>query len=250
MSDFARRGPPGGFGGGMGQLGGGFTRFGKGFAIALFALYLAQLIAGRWMGVVWLQELYLGPLGQLPTSPWQLLSHPLALAMSDPISVLLEIAMLWFFAAPVEKRLGTRGFLLLYLGTPVAVALPGLFLTDLILGPGLHGGLMVSSIALLTAFVVFNRDAQILLFFVLPIQAIWLLLGTAGIIALTILARTNPSGIYELLAMGLVYAALGGLRRGDLRRVRLRYEEWKLKRRLSKLRVVPGGRGDDDPMYH
>lgn len=252
--------------------GSGFTETGKRLAIALTLLFVLELILYHWLQVSAITQLFLYPLGSGLFRPWQIVTHPLVQGPNDVLSFLFQLLALYFFGGPVEAVLGRRRFLVLFLGVVIASAIPGLLLTSAFFAdmPLPYGGLEASSLALLTAFALLNRNTSILLFFVLPVQAIWLLYGTAIFLGLSTLARATPHGLYYLMAMGLayLYVLYGGP--DAFRRFTLRYQKHQTQQRLSKFRVVEGGKGkdplkgngksngkgggrppdDDEPMYH
>lgn len=252
-SNFRRA--PAGFGGGsMGgsPLGGGLTPLGKRILTVLLSLYVGELLLFYWMDGGWITSLFLWTYGD-GFAPWQFLTHPWIQDPSSPVGFLLELLGLYFLGAPVEASLGRRRFLILFLGIPLIAAVPAWLATSALLSgsPTAQLGSALGTLALLTAFALLNRSASLLLFFVIPVQAIWLLYGTVAVVSLTFLARSNPSGLYQLATIGLTWLWLSWGSIGGLRKMKLRWEEWRLKRRISRLRVVQGGKlADDDVIYH
>src|SRR5690606_29124771 len=109
----------------------------------------------------------------------------------------------------------------------------------------------------IAGFATLNRNATILLFFVLPIQARWFLWIEVAIAFIAFLQTKDLAGCVGILGVvGGTYALLtaGGPGR-LLREWRLRAEKTRLERQLARerkkrnLRVVKGGgeRGGDEP---
>jgi len=119
---------------------------------------------------------------------------------------------LWIFGGAVERILGWRRFILVYLGAGVAggllqalliVAFPRLYSQSVVgASAGLEG--------LFAIFALLHRDTIFTLFFVLPVRAITLYYVVAGI---SVFFTLVPSG----LGGGVAHAAhLGGLLLGTL----------------------------------
>jgi hypothetical protein len=107
----------------------------------------------------------------------------------------------------------------------------------------------------IAAFATLNRDATILLFFVLPIQARWFLWLEVLFGFIAFLATKDLAGFAGIVtAVGVTYASLvsGGPRR-MLREWWLRLQKRRLQvelereRRKRKLEVLEGGRGRKEP---
>jgi len=120
---------------------------------------------------------------------------------------------LWFFGRFVEERLGTNKFLKLYLlcGIAGGVLQAGLGL----IWPRYFGGdtfgASAGVLGLLAAFALLEPDATILIFFVLPIKARYILWIEVSIAALFTIVPTDP-GIAHAAHLGGILAAIGYMR--------------------------------------
>jgi len=214
----------------------------------------------------WLPDLlHLGtalfPFGLL----WQVVTYPFAGYGPPSILILLELLILYWFSRDVFYSLGRKRFWQTLLTVTVlagvaaaAIALVGLAVTGgvpsaFVLMQG-QRTLMAFAIA---AFATMNRNATILLFFVLPIQARWFLWIEVLIGFVAFLGTHDLAGFVGIcVVVGGTYWVLtsGGLGRA-LREWRLRAEKSRLERQLARerkkrnLRVLKGGGGrrDDEP---
>jgi hypothetical protein len=88
--------------------------------------------------------------------------------------------------------------------------------------------------------------------FILPIKAKYLSYGTIIVTFLTFLAKANPHGAYHLggILFGYLYfRGPGGFL--NFRLIYLKYLEWQLKKKKSRLKVINGSKEDDNtPTYH
>jgi hypothetical protein len=102
-----------------------------------------------------------------------------------------------------------------------------------------------------------NRDATILLMFVLPVQAKWFLLLTLLFAFMAFLPTHDLAGFAGLVAaVGFSYLYLSRGFGMPVRRTWLRLREWGLRQRLRglrrrrNLRLVRGERDGDDGWVH
>jgi hypothetical protein len=180
---------------------------------------------------------------------WQLATYPcIAVGGAGPFWLLIEMVILFMFGRNVLAQLGRRQFWkLLFSATLVAAVgavLVGL-LIHLIGGVGalanafvlMQGQRMILTI-LIAAFATLNRNATILLFFVLPIQARWFLLLEIVFAFLAFLSTHDLAGFVGICAaVGFTFGALTGWRtQGWILQFRLRLQQWWLKTRLAWLR--------------
>ena len=166
----------------------------------------------------------------------------------DPIGLLIGLWMIWSFGSALERRWGTRRLLFFYFGTTILAAA----VTTLIglVAPGLRGvhyaGLWTGLEALAAAFAVNFADQQINVFFVLPLQARYLIHLALGITVITIL-MTGSVLPFVVPTLGLVAGILfaKGVTAGP-RHLILRMRVWLIERKLAgrKLRIV---QGTDEP---
>lgn len=112
---------------------------------------------------------------------WQLLTFQFLHA--GLLHLLFNLLVFWWLGRFCEGLLGTPRFLLALFGSgAVGGLLQGLLMLGL---PTYFGGFVVGASAgvcgLLAIFALLERDAEVRLFFVLPIRAIWMLWGMLGI---------------------------------------------------------------------
>lgn len=106
---------------------------------------------------------------------WRLFSYGVIHDLRSPFHLLLNALMLWFFARDLEQRFGSLKFVLFNL---VALLVGGLFVVGgYLLGIGSPLVLGFSSVveACIVAWALFNRDAPVSFWMVLPMKGIHLL---------------------------------------------------------------------------
>ena len=177
---------------------------------------------------------------------WELLTF--TFLETSPIGLLLTALMLWMFGTQLEQTWGTRRFLFFYFSTTalagLAAAVLGLVIHPIALTA--YSGGWISIEALSAGFALSFPTAQILLAFVIPIQARLLIPISLGITLLYVLMTGSVYPfVVPLLAVG------AGVLLHDARdprnfwlRIRVRWIERKM--RGSRLRVVPGLPRDDE----
>lgn len=168
----------------------GTTTLARRAIVALFALYVAQMLAG-WAHVDVYRVLAWWPFGG-GFQPWQPLTQ-LLVNGQDPIRVLLEWVFLYFLLPPVERTLGRRA-LLEAVGATLVFAIAftlALNAVGVIGAPASASGVGPLLTALLLLFALLNPNASVLLFFVLPVRAIYLAWGSGILAFLTLLASRS-----------------------------------------------------------
>jgi membrane associated rhomboid family serine protease len=151
---------------------------------------------------------------------WQPLTHLFlhgAPGMGITFGLLIEIAfhcyMIWALGTSVLDRIGSRPFLRLFFGTGVGAGL----ITGILMVssgfPHVLGGSTPAILAILTLWTMLHPDAQLLLFFVLPISSRWVLGGTAAAISLVHLSQGDIIGWTWMISGmlgGYLYGAASG----------------------------------------
>lgn len=200
---------------------------------------------------------------------WQVGTYPFAGFGGPNLWFLLELFILGLFGKDVFWRLGRKGFWQLLAWGAVSAGLAAVAvdavatwlggapaLTSFVILQGQH----MLVVLMIAAFAVLFRDATILLFFVLPVQAKWFLwveilfafmafLGTkdlAGFVGIC----TGVAVTYSLLTRGGLIRGL----RGNWREMWLRLQQMWIRWRLGRMRkrrdfrVLEGeGRRDGSP---
>ena len=150
---------------------------------------------------------------------------------SGPVHLLINLVGLWFLGRPVEACLGSRRFLLLYLGASLTgailqgtVALAGFLLPESLesvaafLRDRFGGPVVGSSVGLCGVFAVFcrlNREKRIRLFFLLPIRPEPLLWVALGIAVLFLIIPSDPY-LAHLAHLGGLLAGMAFIKLGKL----------------------------------
>ena len=116
---------------------------------------------------------------------------------------------IWFFGRAIEARLGWSNLLKIYFASGIA---GGIFQGLLGLAfPDRFGGWVVGAsagvIGLFSAFALFEPDAQILLWFVLPVRARYMFWAAVGIAAFFILVPTSSNVAHAAHLGGLLTGA-------------------------------------------
>jgi membrane associated rhomboid family serine protease len=180
--------------------------------------------------------------------PWQIATYAWLHDLLSPSHVLFNMLGLFFLGPTLERRWGGRPFLSFYLWSSIIAGAASLILAWLI--PGVFGfpvvGASGATMAVLAAFSLVMPETTLLLFFVLPVQAKWILWIA---VIMDTMAFVSGSPIAWHTHMGGVFAAwllITGNWRPRLALDRLRLKTLNARRkRAPKLRVLPGGRGDD-----
>jgi len=191
---------------------------------------------------------------------WQLATYAFTGYGGASFWILLELLILYWFGRDVYYRLGRRRFWSTLL---VSAVVAGVVAEIVYLLADLAGGapaltaftIMQGQRVLLTifiaAFATLNRNATILLFFVLPIQARWFLWLEVLFAFIAFLGTHDLPGFLGIVTA--VVVTWGSLSAGGpgrmLREWRLRAERWRLQQQLDrerkrrKMKVIDGGRG-------
>ncbi|HYG63268.1 MAG TPA: hypothetical protein VEL74_11855 [Thermoanaerobaculia bacterium] len=199
---------------------------------------------------------------------WQLATYPFIGYGGPSIWFLLELLILFWFGRDVFAGLRRRHFWRMLVWSTVGSALVavavqllaglttgGVGMADFTL---MQGQRMLMAI-FIAAFATANRDATILLFFILPIQARWFLALEILFAFMGFLATKDLPGFLGICAaVGLTWGyikASGTMKGGGrtLRETRLRLERWWIQRKLERnrkkrgFRVIQGEREQKTP---
>jgi len=196
---------------------------------------------------------------------WQVVTYPFAGVGAPSIWFLLELLILFMFSRTVYLQLGRRGFWrwLVTLGFICGLVAVVVDVVSSALGSpspvafSLMQGQHMLLTLVIAAFATMNREATILLFFVLPVQAKWFLLLEILFAFMGFLSSHDLAGFVGLCTgVGLTFGYLtSGTLGGPLRRAWLRLQELWIAWRLSSLRRKRGlhivkGEDDDEPWVH
>ncbi|MBI2389981.1 MAG: rhomboid family intramembrane serine protease [Deltaproteobacteria bacterium] len=220
----------------------------KAMLIGVVALFVVQMIEQEWLQRGWFARfLLLHPKQIFQKFPelWRLVTWPVVEA-PDPRALLFGCITLYFFATELEEDFGTRRFVLFMaisvLSIGVVAALYGLahpvYFSKPVYGLEPIGYLLITMWGM--------RYPHRRLFFP-PVSArvlVWVTLGMAILFILARAAQQSPAASLGAIGLGWAFA-----RYWD------RIDDWLDRRRLAslkkkrdgggRLRVLPGGRGDD-----
>jgi len=227
----------------MGMGGVGFTPLSKSVLIALFAMYVLQQLAERWLGLPVFQTFAWWPFG-LGFQPWQPFT---AFALNgDVMRAFFDWLFLFFLLPPVEQMFTTRRLFRATVSTMLGSILFGMVLVAVgavtIQRPWF--GIEPLLAALLVLFGLSRPNAQILLFFVLPVKAAWVAWGSGLLCLLYLLSGRDLAS--AMWAAGWISGYLwlrGGIPTG-WRKLYLRWKHERVKQRLSRFDVIDGGKSD------
>jgi hypothetical protein len=244
------------------------TKLTKQVLIALFALFVLQAMTSNslpWGRLAW------------PANPerfdlWQPFTHWFYQDTNPQkvISTLLTWLMVLFFLPPTEESYGRGGVLRVTLYIVVTCGVVGsIGVWTGLFSAGVAIGIMPLITAFITLFGLNRPNATILLFFILPIKAVWIAWGTGLIALLYYLASISEGGslpaALTLAAWCNAYFIVNSARlKKPLQKWLLRRKQRKVQERLRRFEVHEGGgevtktrgwghdpnEGDDGPIVH
>lgn len=239
--------------GGRSGFGGGFSPTALTLVKLLGGIYIAELILLHWLNFQGITRLFLYPIGP-EFAIWQPFTHFFLQYPSSPFPFLFQLLFLWFFSGILENTLGKNRFLTLFF---LCGFLGGMIGSACTMIPGFQVvfvGLAAATSGLFAAFCLLYPHQQILLFFILPVQAWHIFLVFLAIDGLSFLAKSNPSAPYHLAGTLVAYLYIYGW-------FNFRWLQWlnpknivdrirlaRLNKRKSKLKVVSGD--SDRPIFH
>lgn len=190
------------------------------------------------------------PGGGVPGGPgfhfFQLLTSHFVHQPKEYLGTFFTLLGIYFFARPVEDRLGSRGLLGTWIAAAIGAVL-GACLFGVVQHPVTsHAGVAPGVLALLVVFCGLIPNAVVRLFFVVPIQARWLGVISALFTVLAAFAMPEVVGGWEVggLAGGWAWWRYGGRRpRTDDERAK------KIVERIQRFQVIEGGKSSG-PTWH
>jgi hypothetical protein len=212
-----------------------FTPLVRNVFIVLGAIYAVELIGGSALTA-------LGALMPFGASwqPWQPFTFPFV--HGPPDVALWTFLGLFFFLQAVVSAMGRRRFWWSTVAVWFAAVAGKIGVEALgVLPAAPVFGIGWWCVALTVWFGLFNRGAQILLAFVIPVRADWVAWGTGLVCLVRFVYYKDTGSLFYLLAFGvavaLVYVDADGFRRWRLLR-----RKAKIERDLSKFQVIDGGK--------
>jgi hypothetical protein len=194
---------------------------------------------------------------------WQLATYPFIAAPSG-FWILVEFLFLYMFGRDVYFGLYRRHFWRLIVWSSIGAAVVAVAVHALIanLAPaletapfGIMQGQWILLVIFIAAFGTAHRDATVYLFFILPVQARWMLwIEILFAFMAFLFTHDFPGflGICTAVGLSYLYVRSNGSMRGGrrtLRELRLRLERWWIQKKLDRTRRKRGFRiipGDQD----
>ena len=124
-------------------------------------------------------------------------SYGLGVSVGLLIELFFHIYLIWIVGSAVAERVDPRAFLRLYLGTGVATGVIAFFLMATTGASGVLAGATPPILALVMIWTMLYPEAQVLLFFVFPVKAKWLMAGVVGAI---LLVNLSQGDFFDMLA--------------------------------------------------
>ena len=193
------------------------TPFVKKLLIAIFAIYLAQVIGVNWMGVPVSSYLALDPSTPGVSTLWQLFTHVFAAGTSEGyvFSLLISLLFLWWMLSPIEERFGSKRTFQLCVFATLGASIPVALIGTMFPNSQLIFGAQPLLLAAISSFAwMYRGRGRLSLFGVVEMKAehlLWLIIGMSG---LTFLASKNWLGLVaDLGAIGAGVLFIEWLRR-------------------------------------
>jgi len=125
------------------------------------------------------------------------------------IALFFQMYLLWMMGSHIAERYGASSFIKLFFGTGLAAA--GLALPIYMMHPYTlpYAGPTAALFAVFLVWAYMHHDSTLLLFFIIPVKAKWLLAGGLGLSLLIFLSGGYPISLIMLLTgivFGFVYA--------------------------------------------
>ena len=204
------------------------TPFVKKLLIALFAVYLAQVIGVNWAAFPLSSYLMLDTSSQSIETLWQLFTHIFA-ADTGPayvFSMMISLFFLWWMLSPIEERFGPKRTLQLCLFATLGASIPAVITGMLIARPFPLFGPQPLLLAAISSFAwMYRGRGQLSLFGVINMKAEHLLWLTIALSVLVFLSSKDWVGlIADLGAIGAGVLFIEWLRRPPSRSKRPNFQ--------------------------
>lgn len=157
-----------------------------GNAVGFFLIRMTSGAAYAFLGFNWSYILR----GQL----WRLVSFLFIPGSTDPFSLIISLYFMWFIGSMLEREWGTPKFNLYYLSGVLLTILTGA-VSHYAFGYGMIFGTYYVNMSMFLAFAALYPDAQLLLFFVIPLKAKWLAWADVALFAADVI-RYLAAGSY------------------------------------------------------
>lgn len=180
--------------------------------------------------------------GVLDGEVWRLVSYGLLHSLLNPMHLVFNAMVLFFFGRDLEQRFGSWRFLLFVLLGVMAGGLAVVASRLLGIGTGSAVGISGACEAVVVTWALYNRDRDVLLFFVAPVKGIWLITFALLMWMLDAVSVSDISAAAHF--GGIVFGALAWLLLARQNRLKLWLDDALVFLRLKKkprLTIVPKG---------
>jgi membrane associated rhomboid family serine protease len=120
------------------------------------------------------------------------------------ISLFFQMFILWMMGSGIAEREGEQSFVKLYFGSGILAALITLLYYSTFTFSPATAGPTASLYSVFIVWTMLHRDAQIFLFFIIPVKAKWLLAGVLGA-SFLVFASQGAATSLLLLLTGTLY---------------------------------------------
>lgn len=149
-----------------------------GNAVGFFLLRMTGGAAYAFLGFNWGYVLR----GQI----WRLASFVFIPESTEPFSLIISLYFMWFIGSMLEREWGTPKFNLYYLSGVLLTILTGI-VSHYAFGYSMIFGTYYVGLSMFLAFAALYPDAQLLLFFVIPLKAKWLAWADVALFAVDVI---------------------------------------------------------------
>ena len=220
------------------------TPFVKKLLIALFGVWILQILVQNWGGVRIFEALALDTRSPGVATLWQLGTHVFAYPTGPQavFSMLITLVFLWWMLAPFEQRFGQKRTIQLCVVAALCSAILALIVGLLVASPAPLYGAQAILLGSIAAFAWSYRGQGRMSFFgvidMKPVHIIYLVLALSALMFIT--SGNAVALAADIGAIGGGMAFIEWLRRPPKRKRRP-----KRRRRKSDFDVVQGGRGEE-----
>jgi len=135
---------------------------------------------------------------------WQIFSYMFVHSLRDPMHILFNMLYLWMFGVSVEQRMGSRDFAWMYFISGVGAGVltcvfPPFWGTTTIGASGAIFGVLL-------AYGLLFPDRLILLFFIIPVKAIYMVMGLIGVEVMYLVTQLNDGVAHITHVSGVLFA--------------------------------------------
>jgi hypothetical protein len=220
--------------------------FTKSLLMLLLGLYVVELIASSWLGIPLSQLLGWHP--GVGFELWQPITC-FFIQGGSPISAMLNLLMVYFFIPPIQMSFGRKGVIRL---AAITVGISIFFCSLAIVTGAINASIPFMGIdpfitAAIVVFGLTRPKAQILIFFVLPIQAAWIAWGTGLLASLNFLFSRDIGSAMWLGGWLGGYLFMRLPKKGGMSSILTHLRHSRTQQKLRKFTVIDGGADDT---YH